>query len=58
VYVLNDSRAELREVKTGVTIDRLTEIKTGIEAGEKVLIQGQQFISDGAQVRVIKPARA
>jgi multidrug efflux pump subunit AcrA (membrane-fusion protein) len=56
VYVLNQGRAELREVLVGVTIDRLTEIKKGVEAGEKVLIQGQQFISDGAPVRVIAAA--
>jgi multidrug efflux pump subunit AcrA (membrane-fusion protein) len=54
VYTLRGDRAQLREVVTGVTIDRLTEIKTGLEAGEKVLTAGQQFISDGAQVRVIK----
>jgi RND family efflux transporter MFP subunit len=58
VYVLQNNpeglpRAFLREVKTGVTIDALTEIKTGIASGEKVIIQGQQFITDGAPVRVL-----
>jgi multidrug efflux pump subunit AcrA (membrane-fusion protein) len=69
VYVLQNGvgglpHASLREVKTGVTIDTgangggtngaaLTEIRTGIAAGEKVIIQGQQFITDGAPVRVI-----
>jgi RND family efflux transporter MFP subunit len=51
-YVLNGSRAELREVSTGVTIDRLTEIRSGISYGEKVIVQGQQFVSDGTIVRV------
>jgi multidrug efflux pump subunit AcrA (membrane-fusion protein) len=51
-YVLNYSRAELREVSSGVTIDRLTEIRAGIASGEKVIVQGQQFISDGSAVRV------
>jgi RND family efflux transporter MFP subunit len=53
VYVLRDKRVELREVTTGVTIDRLTEIKTGIEPGEQVLVQGQQFVADGEAVRVM-----
>jgi multidrug efflux pump subunit AcrA (membrane-fusion protein) len=58
VYVLQNGagglpRVFLREVSTGVTIDALTEIKTGIAAGEKVIIQGQQFIADGAVVRII-----
>jgi multidrug efflux pump subunit AcrA (membrane-fusion protein) len=51
-YVLNGILAELREVSTGVTIDRLTEIRSGIASGEKVIVQGQQFISDGSVVRV------
>jgi multidrug efflux pump subunit AcrA (membrane-fusion protein) len=53
VYTLLGDKAQLREVSTGVTIYRLTEIKTGLEAGEKVLTAGQQFVSDGAAVRVI-----
>jgi multidrug efflux pump subunit AcrA (membrane-fusion protein) len=53
VYVLHDERAELREVTNGVTIDRLIEIKTGIEPGEKVIVQGQQLVADGDAVRVM-----
>jgi hypothetical protein len=61
VYVLNKdsaglNRADLREIAAGVTINQLTEIKTGIAVGDVVLIQGQQFISDGAPVRVIASA--
>jgi multidrug efflux pump subunit AcrA (membrane-fusion protein) len=52
VYVLKENKAELREVVTGVTIDRLTEMRSGISSGDKVLVQGQQFISDGSIVRV------
>lgn len=57
VYVLcNDTaeeRVEEREVVPGVTIDRLTEIRAGIAPGEKVVIQGQQFISGGDAVRLV-----
>jgi multidrug efflux pump subunit AcrA (membrane-fusion protein) len=69
VYVLRDGgagspstelrRVELREVATGVTIGNgangaaLTEIKAGLAAGEQVITSGQQFVSDGAAVRVI-----
>jgi RND family efflux transporter MFP subunit len=52
-YVTHNSRAELREIVTGVTIDGLVEIKSGLSAGEIVVIQGQQLLSDGAAVRVI-----
>jgi RND family efflux transporter MFP subunit len=53
VYVAQNGRAELREISTGVTIDGLTEIKSGLSAGETVVIQGQQLLSGGAAVRVI-----
>ena len=67
VYVLNTNpdrryinglpfgtpRVEMREVVTGVTVDREVEIKSGLEPGEAVVVQGQQFLTDGAPVRLI-----
>jgi RND family efflux transporter MFP subunit len=65
VYVLNtdtDSNSneeadtpsvEMREVSIGVNVDREVEIKSGLEPGEAVVVQGQQFLTDGALVRVI-----
>ncbi|GHU81660.1 membrane protein [Spirochaetia bacterium] len=53
VYVFRDGKVMLREVSTGVTINRLTEIKAGLAAGEQVVVQGQQFLADGATVRLI-----
>jgi len=59
VYVLNiDSQnnspvVQLREVVVGVSVNRETEIKSGLEGGEAVVIQGHQFLTDGALVRVI-----
>jgi multidrug efflux pump subunit AcrA (membrane-fusion protein) len=58
VYVLESGdHAVLREVITGASIDDLTEIKTGLSNGETVIIQGQQFLTSGAQVRVINPRK-
>jgi class 3 adenylate cyclase len=42
-----------REVTAGVTVDGETEIRAGIESGTAVVVQGQQFLTDGAKVRVI-----
>jgi multidrug efflux pump subunit AcrA (membrane-fusion protein) len=57
VYVLDATgeivRVLMREVITGVSIDGETEIKEGISAGDAVVVQGQQFLTDGAAVRVI-----
>jgi RND family efflux transporter MFP subunit len=54
VYVTNDNVVTLRQVSAGVSINGLTEIKDGIDAGEMVVIQGQQFLADGAAVLVRK----
>jgi RND family efflux transporter MFP subunit len=67
VYVLNTNpddnyangvpegtpRGEMREVAVGVNVDREVEIRSGLEPGEEVVVQGQQFLTDGAPVRVI-----
>jgi multidrug efflux pump subunit AcrA (membrane-fusion protein) len=55
VFVLsgNGNQVSMREVIPGVTVNGEVEIKSGLEAGEKVVVQGQQFLSDGAAVRVI-----
>ncbi|MDR3192330.1 MAG: efflux RND transporter periplasmic adaptor subunit [Treponema sp.] len=59
VFVISDidsegtGRVSMREVNTGVTVDGETEIKSGLNAGEKVIVQGQQFLSDGAAVRIL-----
>jgi len=46
-------RVEMREVVTGVNVDREVEIKSGLHAGESIVVQGQQLLTDGAPVRVI-----
>jgi RND family efflux transporter MFP subunit len=55
VYALEDAeeRAHFREITAGVTVDGETEIRSGLEAGMLVVVQGQQFLTDGAKVRVI-----
>jgi multidrug efflux pump subunit AcrA (membrane-fusion protein) len=57
VYVVDYSGdapvARERDVTTGVTIDGEMEIKEGLDDGEAVVVQGQQFLTDGVQVRVI-----
>jgi multidrug efflux pump subunit AcrA (membrane-fusion protein) len=55
VYVLDgsDVRVWFQEVTAGVTVDGETEIRSGLEAGMTVVVQGQQFLTDGAKVRVI-----
>jgi multidrug efflux pump subunit AcrA (membrane-fusion protein) len=59
VYVIDSNtagettRVTMREVTVGASIDGETEIKDGLAAGEQVVVQGQQFLTDGAAVRVL-----
>jgi multidrug efflux pump subunit AcrA (membrane-fusion protein) len=60
VYVLDGTAASWytvqRNVETGITLNSLTEIKSGLSEGEAVVIQGQQLLNGGEAVRVINAA--
>jgi multidrug efflux pump subunit AcrA (membrane-fusion protein) len=47
------SQVSTRELSLGVAVDGEVEIKSGLNAGDKVVVQGQQFLIDGAVVRVL-----
>jgi len=56
VYVVkSDGTAELRNVKTGRTVDQQTVIAQGMEANEKVVTLGQSRLLPGSKI-VEKPA--
>ena len=51
VYVLTDSNTvSLREVETGIKSGDLLHIKSGLEHGEKVVIEGHQKVRSGTPV--------
>jgi len=56
VFVLHDNKVERRAVTTGVDVDdgRLLEIRSGLVAGEEVVIAGADALADGTQVRVAR----
>jgi multidrug efflux pump subunit AcrA (membrane-fusion protein) len=43
----------IREIEAGISVDGEVEIKSGLDSGEAVVVQGQQFLTDGAAVRII-----
>jgi multidrug efflux pump subunit AcrA (membrane-fusion protein) len=55
VYVVSEEveRVSVREIAAGVSVDGEVEIKSGLDPGEAVVVQGQQFLTDGAAIRVI-----
>jgi multidrug efflux pump subunit AcrA (membrane-fusion protein) len=56
--VTDDGTVEQREVELGISIGEQVEITSGVEADERIVIQGQSLLDDGAAVRVIEEVDA
>lgn len=52
LFTVEDGRAKLREVKTGVSDGEKIEIIEGLTEGESVIVEGNFGLSDGARVEV------
>lgn len=52
VFVANDGHAQMRIVKTGKRVGGEVEIVSGVDAGEKVVIEGAESLMDGQPVEV------
>ena len=51
VFVVHGERAERRAVRAGVNDGELTEILSGLTAGERVITDGAATMTDGARVK-------
>jgi cobalt-zinc-cadmium efflux system membrane fusion protein len=58
VFVANGDKAERRVVTLGITDDAHAEIRSGIKAGEAVIVTGQAGLPDGTAITVAKPEPA
>jgi RND family efflux transporter MFP subunit len=56
VFVLHDTKVERRTIETGADVDMgdALEIRSGLQAGEEVVIAGADGLSDGTTVRVVR----
>lgn len=54
VFVVQDGRAVVREVETGLQNDAWTEILSGLKTGEAVVTEGQTQLHDDMPVEVLK----
>lgn len=52
VYLVRNGKAEVREVKTGYSNMLKTEIVSGIQSGDEVVLRGKEALDDGVAVRV------
>ncbi len=55
IFIINsDGTAEKRTVLEGININDVSEIISGLSAGEQVVYQGQSLLDDGVKVKIIK----
>jgi RND family efflux transporter MFP subunit len=52
VFVVNGDKAERRMVTIGLADDQNIEIRSGVKAGEMVIVQGQAGLPDGAKITI------
>jgi len=53
--VKDDETVEVRQVKTGITLEGLTVIEDGLQPGDRVVRDGQSKLKPGAKVRSKNP---
>ncbi len=53
VYVVENDTAKYAEVTVGLTGSGVTEVTSGLKAGQKLVTVGQAYLSDGDAVRVV-----
>ncbi len=53
VYIIKDSVAHRRNIKTGIINDDHIEVLTGLEPGESIVTRGQFRLTDQGQVKVV-----
>lgn len=54
VYVADGETAQRRVVEVGFEDDHFTEILTGVEEGENVVVQGQRSLADGQNISILE----
>lgn len=54
VYIKDGDRAREREVKLGAKFDELVEVTTGLEAGEHIVVVGQNNLAEGMKINVAR----
>ena len=53
VFVVENGAAKYVEVLTGLTGNGVTEVLSGLSAGQQLVTVGQAYLSDGDPVRIV-----
>ena len=57
-FVLQGSSVERRSIETGIVVDGIVEILSGIDPGETVVASGQSMLTNGSMIQVIEEEEA
>jgi len=57
-YVIQGNKAQLRSVEVGLRTEKGVEILSGVSAGESVIVEGSDRLSDGVTVQPVREASA
>jgi len=58
VFVAVDTRAEKKEVETGLRANGFVGIKSGLKKDEEVIVEGKEYLKDGQKIRIIKETKS
>ena len=54
IYIVNsDNTVSQREVSVGKTVDNVVQLLSGVNAGEKMVVEGMRVLGDGSAVKDI-----
>lgn len=52
VYVADGGKAQKRQVEIGMDDGEMVEIKKGLDVGQDIIVEGQQYLTDGADITI------
>lgn len=52
VYVVDGEKVREHQVETGVADSKNVEIRSGLRPGDRIVVSGQEFLTDGSRVKV------
>ncbi|AEE96860.1 efflux RND transporter periplasmic adaptor subunit [Mahella australiensis] len=52
VYVADGGKAQKQQVEIGMDDGKMVEIKKGLDVGQNIVVEGQQYLTDGADITI------
>ena len=54
VYVVEGEKAASRKVEIGLIVGDRVQARTGLKAGDRLIVDGHRLVGDGSPVRVVE----